>query len=400
MAFVCVVSIGAVLAIAQFVLIGLNWSSAEAEAYYWRPAALAQGVIAVVYIAVGSFVAWRRPDNIVGWLVALIGVGGAGYQAVTEYAVHTLLVEPGTWPWGPEAGVLTQITWVLPFAAIPVLLLVYPTGRLLSRWWGAAAVLGGLGAGTILAAGVPLWQLRYLGSRLLFIDEEVVDPTGETWVGLGLVLFAVSLVTGMASAVRRWRGAETIERLQMQWLLVAGIIFCIQSMIVLTPLDDLPAVNVAGEILLLLGLLTMPFAIAVAVLRYRLYEIERILSRTVTYGVVTALVVLVYTGSVFLLRLMVPAEGQLAVAGSTLAAAAVFNPVRRRVQSLVDRRFNRDRYDAERILATFTGRLRNRSDLSALSRDLAEVAQETVQPMSISIWLRTGSPGDLLGRSD
>src|SRR5690606_1587550 len=167
------------------------------------------------------------------------------------------------------------------------------------------------------------------------------------------------------------------------------IILCLQSAIVLTPLDDLPFANVVGEVLLLLGLLTLPFAIAVAVLRYRLYEIERIISRTVTCGVVTALVVAVYLVTVFLLRLVMPVEGQLAVAGSTLATAALFNPLRRRVQELVDRHFNRDRYDAERILSSFTGRLRNRSDLDEVSRDLAEVTQRTVQPMSVALWLRT-----------
>lgn len=173
-------------------------------------------------MAVGSYVVWRRPENIVGWLVTLIGLGRAGYQTVTEYAVHTLLVQPGVWPGGPEAGVLTQVTWVLPFAVIPVLLLVYPTGRLLGRWWSAVAVEGGLGAATILAAGIPLWGLRELASRLLFNEEEVVDPTGEALVSAGLLMFVAALVASLASAVVRWRRADRIERLQMQWLLVAG----------------------------------------------------------------------------------------------------------------------------------------------------------------------------------
>lgn len=390
-AFLSVASLGTVLAAAQFFLIGLNWSSAQAEAYYWRPAALAQAVIAVVYMAVGSYVAWRRPDNIVGWLVALIGLGGAGYQTVSEYAVHTLVVRPGVWPWGSEAGVLTQVTWILPFAVIPMLLLVYPTGRLLSRWWVLPAAVGGLGAAVILLSSIPLWQLRNIGPGLLFMDDDVAPAAGDALLTGGLLLYATALVAGVASAVVRWRRAETVERLQMQWLLVAGFILCVQSVIVLTPLDDFFLASVISEVLLLLGLLALPFAIAVAVLRYRLYEVERIISRTVTYGVVTALVVAVYLVTVFVLRLVMPVEGQLAVAGSTLATAALFNPLRRRVQAVVDRHFNRDRYDAERILSTFAGRLRNRSNLDEVSRDLAEVAQRAVQPISVSIWLRTDS---------
>lgn len=389
-----VVWLSTLLGVAQFVLIGLNWSNPAAEAYYWRPAALSQAVVAVVYMAVGSFVAWRRPDNIVGWLVALIGLGWAAYQTVAEYAVHTLLVEPGVWPLGPEAGVLTQITWVVPLAVIPVLLLVYPTGRMLSRRWAVVAVIDAVGTMLILLSAFSLWRLRQIGSRLLFIEEEVVDPTSEGVFPWGLLLVVTALLGALVAAVVRWRRAGQIERLQMQWLLVAGIILCLQSIVILTPVDGLPGVSVIAEVLLLLGLMAMPFAIAIAVLRYRLFEIERIISRTVTYGVMTALVVAFYLVTVFLLRLVVPAEGQLAVAGSTLATAALFNPVRRRVQAVVDRHFNREKYDAERVLSVFSGRLRNRADLGQVSRDLAETAQRTVQPSSISVWIRRneGSP--------
>jgi hypothetical protein len=166
--------------------------------------------------------------------------------------------------------------------------------------------------------------------------------------------------------------------------MLGGLVVCVQAQTVFFEGD-----GVIYEVLLLGGLIALPTAIAVAMLRYRLFEIDRIISRTVTYGLVSVLLVLVYLGAVFVLRLLFPVgESQLAVAGSTLAAAALFSPIRRRVQSVVDHRFNRASYDAEQALSAFTKRLGNEVDLDALSDEINFVARETVQPMTMSIWLR------------
>jgi hypothetical protein len=344
----------------------------------------------MVFITVGLFVAWRRSDNPIGWLVALIGLLNLAYQAEAEYAVYALLVAP-TMPLANEAGALSQVLWVLPFGLVPVLLLVYPTGRFLTRRWAVGAVLAGLGVALILASIATLWPLRSLGRDLLFLDEVVVSTGGETLLWIGLWIFIGAMVVAMTSTFVRWLRGDRIERLQIKWLLVSGILLLIQAALATTGIADSGPESLAAEVVLLLALLALPFAIAVAVLRYKLFEIDRIVSRTVTYGVVSALLIMVYLGSVFVLRSFLPVEGELAVAGSTLATAALFNPVRRRVQRLVDRRFNRSRYNAEQMLVEFTARLSDQVNLASLRSEVHAVAEQTVQPSSVSLWLRPAS---------
>lgn len=383
--------LGALLAASQFLLVGLNWSHPDAAAYYWRPAALAQGVLALVFIAIGLFVAGRRPDNRVGWLVALIGLTLMGYQAVTEYAVYTLIVAAASLPGGPEAGILSQVSWSIPFALVPVLLLIYPTGRFLSNRWKVGAWLAGISTVVLLSGTILLWPLRPLGRDLLFLDDLEIRVPGDSQALVGILMLVSAVLFAVVSAFVRFSRGDRIERLQMKWLLVAGIMLSVQGILATTGIGDTGPGAAIAEVFLLLTLLSLPFAVAVAVLRYRLYEIDKILSRTVTYGLVTALLVAVYLGSVFVLRSLLPVQGELAVAGSTLATAALFNPVRRRVQKLVDRRFNRSRYNAEQTLAAFTGRLRDQVDLNALTNEVRALAEQTVQPVSVSVWWRPQS---------
>lgn len=388
-AFVSTAVLGLVFSLAEFVLVALNWSHPSAEAYYWRPAAVAQGLLSMVFVIVGLFIVHRRPSNSVGWLLAAIGVANVGYQALTEYAVYGLLVRAGTMPWSAEAGVLSQTIWAIPFAIVPVLLLVYPTGRFLSRWWTSGAVLAGLVIVLTLIDSILLMEYRSLGSELLFLDEvEGAVPPLEALVFATLGFLLVAFAVGLVSMFVRWRRGDTIERLQIKWLGVAGVLLLTQAVLATFGVADSGVWTLATEIVLLMSLIALPFAIAVAVLRYRLFEIDRIISRTVTYGLVTGLLVLIYLGSVFVARLVLPVEGELAVAMSTLATVALFNPLRRRVKATVDRRFNRSRYDADRTLASFTGRLHDQIDLTDLTRDLHALVAQTVQPSTISFWLR------------
>ena len=384
LAFSTIAALGALLAALQFILVIQTWSDPVANAYYWRLAALFQGIAGIVYTALGLVIAWRRPRLVIGWLVSAIGLGILVYQCISEYALRGLLVESVPLVGATEAALLSQTTWSLAFGPIPILLLLYPTGKLLSKRWiwaGAAAVL----AMVIIAvvSTVALWPYRHLGADLLSLEDTVLDERVNLLFTVGLILLSSALAASFASLIVRWRRSSGIVRLQLKWLMLGGLLVCGQSVTVF-----FPGSGVIYEILLLTGLIALPTAIAVAMLRYRLFEIDRIISRTVTYGVVTAVLVLVYLGSVFVLRLLLPVEGQLAVAGSTLATAALFNPIRRRVQDLVDRRFNRARYDAEHTLSAFTNRLRNQVDLDALSEEINTVARDTLQPAMVSIWLR------------
>jgi hypothetical protein len=379
-----IAALGALLAVGQFVLVFQSWSDPVANAYYWRLAALFQGVAGIVYTALGVVIVWRRPRVVIGWLVAAIGLGILIYQSVSEYALRGLLVESIPLTGANEAAVLSQTFWALAFGPIPILLLVYPTGRLVSKVWLWAA------AGAVLAmiviavlSTVALWPYRHLGADLLNLEDTDLDEQVSLVFTGGLILLFSSLAASFASLLVRWRRSSKIERLQLKWLMLGGLVISAQAITVFFEVD-----GVLNEVLLLGGLIALPTAIALAMLRYRLFEIDRLISRTVTYGLVTALLVLVYLGTVFVLRLVFPVEGDLAVAGSTLATAAVFSPIRRRVQDAVDHRFNRASYDAEQALNAFTKRLRNEVNLSALSDEINLVARDTVQPATISIWLR------------
>lgn len=379
-----IAALGALLAVGQFVLVAQTWSDPVANAYYWRLAALFQGVAGIVYTALGVVIVWRRPRVVIGWLVAAIGLGILIYQSVSEYALRGLLVESIPLAGANEAAVLSQTFWALAFGPIPILLLVYPTGRLVSKAWVWAAVAAVLAM--IVIAGlstVALWPYRHVGADLLYLEDSDLDEQVSLVFTAGLILLFSSLAASFASLLVRWRRSSKIERLQLKWLMLGGLVISAQAITVFFEAD-----GVFYEVLLLGGLIALPTAIALAMLRYRLFEIDRLISRTVTYGLVTALLVLVYLGTVFVLRLVFPVEGDLAVAGSTLATAAVFSPIRRRVQDAVDHRFNRASYDAEQALSAFTKRLRNEVDLNALNDEINLVARDTVQPATISIWLR------------
>ena len=384
LAFFALAAVGAMLTAVQLILVLQTWSDPDANAYYWRLAALFQGIAGVVYTAVGLMIVRRRPQIVIGWLVAAIGIGILVYQSMSEYAVRGLLVETVPIPGASEAALLSQTTWSLAFGPIPILLLLYPTGRLVSKKWIWAAVASVLAM--VLIAGVStvaMWPYRDLGAELLNLEDTVVNERVAGLFTAGLVLLSAALAASFVSLIVRWRRSSGTVRLQLKWLLLGGLVLCAQSVTAF-----FEGVGVIYEVLLLAGLIALPTAIAVAILRYRLFEIDRIISRTVTYGLVTALLVLVYLGSVFMLRLLFPVQGQLAVAGSTLATAALFNPIRRKVQNVVDHRFNRANYDAEQTLSAFTNSLRNQVDLEALSDGINLVARDTLQPVTVSVWLR------------
>ena len=334
-----------------------------------------QVVLSLAFATVGAFVGGRRPGNPVGWLLLGWGLVMAFSAFTGAYVERGLVRDPGSLP-GPDwAAWAEAVVWHPAFALLAFLLLLFPHGRLPSRRWRPFAwftVAVYLTLSLSAAAAPKAVQLYYpeavspVRLPLAGLAETVFD-----WLLVGqLLLLAVALV----SLVLRLRRSSGEERLQVKWFVytVAGIV-----------------VLGAGHLFPLFGL--VPVSVAVAVFKYRLYDIDRLINRTLVYLLLTALLIGVYAALVFLLgRLLDPATGDsaLAVAASTLAVAALFQPARRRVQELVDRRFNRRRYDAARTVEGFSGRLRHQVDLDTLSAELLTVVDRTVQPASASLWLR------------
>jgi hypothetical protein len=356
-----------------------------------NPAAVARsatGVLALLsltFLTVGAFLGGRRPGNAVGWLLLGWGMVMAVVFLTTSYVHRATVHDPGSLP-GPEwAAWAEAVIWHPAFSLLAFLLLLFPHGRLPSRRWRPFAWFV-VAVYLILSLSAALSP----GSVELYYPN-LSGPLTTPFAGLADAVFAVLLpgqllVLGVCvvSLLWRLRRAPGEERQQVKWFVytVATVILAFVAGIL---------VFGAGVLFPLFGLI--PVSVAIAVFKYRLYDIDRLINRTLVYGLLTALLIGVYAGLVFLLgRLLDPATGDsaLAVAASTLAVAALFQPARRRLQELVDRRFNRGRYDAARTVERFSGRLRDQVDLDTLSAELLGVVDQTVQPVSASLWLRSG----------
>jgi hypothetical protein len=343
-----------------------------------------------MFAVVGALLMAKRPDNLVGWILGTAAVIVGIFPASESYAAYVMttrgrpdaLAVFGAW----ANGWYWLVLLALVFIYLPLL---FPDGRLISRRWLPVALLPAFGI-----AGVMVLASLAETFRGQDIDYRIDNPIGVE--GLAHVedlpvfvlfggVYAVGAVGAFVSVAVRFRRSRGIERQQLKWFLYAA------APILTVPVaDSLPGV-VSGLVFawLLFGL---PAAIGIAVLRYRLYDIDLVINRTLVYGSLTATLVLVYLGSVVgLQRLLSPAVGegnQLAVVASTLVIAALFVPLRRRIQAFIDRRFYRRKYDAARTLETFSGRLRNETDLESLSDDLVGVVRETMEPEHAWLWLR------------
>ncbi len=392
------VIVAVTLATATFVLAALSWGDPVAEAYYWRSLVVVNVLVWLVFALVGAVIIWRRPGHGVGRILVAIGLGMLGVGGGIEYALRGALIAPGSLPMVDAVAVVGNVLWIIPFGLLPILLLVYPTGRLLSPGWRLAALPAALSMVAVLSSAIPVWRHEWSVEQLMIEDPLATAPGGLAVVdGLiitGLILLFVALIAGVVCLAVRWRSAGRIERLQIKWLLWASGAWAGASITVnLSALtggneETVIETSLVAELLNLLGLVAIPVAIGVAILRYRLYEIDRIVSRTVTYGLVTAVLVGIYALVTVVPAALFDLQSDLLVAGATLVAAAAFGPVRRRVQASVDRRFNRSRYDAAQVADRFAGRLRQELDLDELTVDLGGVVATTVQPAHLSLWLR------------
>ena len=340
------------------------------------------------FMVVGALVVAHRPGNAIGWIFSAIALLAFTGQLASEYATYAYVTRPGSLPGAILAAWYGSWPWWLVLAlALVFTPLLFPTGRLVSPRWRPVAWL----AGATTAVATLLTSLQpTLGT---FGDQVVMNPIGVTAVGdlvdsaVGLALLGLlvlSAVLALASLVIRFRRSRGEERQQLKWFTYA----C--ALLPLAALGDfLP--GPVGDLLFAALVLLLPVATGIAILRHRLYDIDRLINRTLVYGLLTALLGGVYAAAVLVLGLFGgvgrdPPSG--AVAGATLAVAALFQPARRRIQSVVDRRFNRRKYDAARTVEVFSRRLREEVDLDTLSAELLAVVDETVQPAKASLWLQ------------
>jgi hypothetical protein len=351
------------------------------------PGELTFSLMTVAFCTLGALLASRRPGNPIGWIlcVASLSLGVTGLAR--GWYVHSFYAETGARP-APEALLwVANSIWVWGFIPLmTALLLLFPDGRLPSRRWWPAAALTGL-AMSALTVGYSFEP------GTLDAYPRVANPLGASG-GLGDVIefvqavgypvFALAAITSAAAVVTRFRRSRGVERQQLKWMAAAAAL-AVLAWFVNAVLDQTLGINSAY--FLPIVLLAIPAAATVAILRYRLYDLGRIVNRTLVYGALTLTLAAIYLGLVLLAGLAV-GESDVAIAASTLAVAALFRPARARIQALVDRRFYRRRYDAERTLDAFSGRLREELDLEALAGELAGVVRETVQPAHLSLWLR------------
>jgi hypothetical protein len=342
------------------------------------------------YPTVGAVIVARRPRNPVGWLCCAVGLLLGPAFLGQDYAWYTLVYAPGSLPAGQVMAWLGQWPWRVALGLLAFLLLLFPSGRLVSaRWrpvaWAAAAgtVLYGLWAAfapePLEAAGLERLTnpLGVRGAEALF---QVLQAAAA--------LLLVATVLAAASMVVRFRRARGEERQQLKWFTYAAVLSVLVWLlfIVTGVVDRLPAA--LGIPVLLVWLVAVPASIGIAMLRYRLYDIDRLINRTLVYGLLTALLGGTYAGVVLVLGQLLGRSSSLAVAVATLTIAAAFQPARRRIQAAVDRRFNRRRYDAATMIEAFSARLREEIDLDSLSAELLAVVDQTMEPTTVSLWLR------------
>jgi hypothetical protein len=342
------------------------------------------------FMVVGALIVAHRPGNAIGWIfsaIALLAITGAMAQ---EYGVYAFLTRPGALPGAILMGWYASWTWYPTTALVLVFTpLLFPTGRLVSPRWRPAAWLAGAAtaAFTVLAALQPT-----LGG--LAHDRVVPNPIGvaglenpeNSTIGtvlLGLVV--VSMVAAVVSLAIRFRRSRGDERQQLKWFTYAGALLPLVALADVLP-DSLSNLLFAAVIVFL------PAAAGIAILRYRLYDIDRLINRTLVYGLLTVSLGLLYAGTVLVLGQLFGGIGgeppSWAVAGATLAVAALFQPARRRIQGVVDRRFNRRKYNTAQTIEAFSARLRDEIDLDTLSAELLAVVHQTMEPTRASLWLR------------
>ena len=357
-------------------------------------------LVLLVFITVGAFIASHRPQNPIGWIICAAAFIWELSNFSLEYGMYTLITAPGSLPFGVYVGLLGTVgrgfAW---FPIITFLLLLFPNGHLPSSRW---RLLAWLIAGLLIA-----YPFTLLFDPTPFINADlrlaaVQNPLGipgssalfdhfNAFVIVGLFASAIACIV---SVIVRFRRAKGDERQQLKWLAYGTIMSLLIILIIIVSMFTNVNLGFLSSLLFYLPVLIISISAGIAIMRYRLYNIDILINRTLVYGVLTALLALIYFGLIFILQSLVRAlTGQisqtpLVLVGSTLVIAAIFHPLRRRIQQVIDRRFYRRKYDAAKVVEAFSATLRNEVDLNQLREHLITVVQETMQPAHVSLWLR------------
>ncbi len=342
-------------------------------------------LLTVVWATAGLLVASRHPSNPVGWLVLGDAVLGGFMELLQAYGLRA--AQDGL-PAGEIAEWVLIWVWIPAIALLALVLVLFPNGHLPSRRWRTVPALALAGC----ALGVPGEALSPRIGEDLAGGENPFAVEGPLTVVLaapGIAFVIGALLASVVSLLLRFRRARGAERQQLKWVVLAASVFGV-ALLVSAPFWE-TSQQIVAEALVTFTFPLIPIATAVAILRYRLYDVDVVINRTLVYGALTATLAGAYLGSVLVLQLLLgplAEDNGLAIAGSTLAAAALFRPARRRIQALVDRRFYRHKYDAARTLEAFSARLRDELDIDALDAELRWVVAQTMQPAQVSLWLR------------
>ncbi|MEP6638710.1 MAG: hypothetical protein ABJC39_05110, partial [Chloroflexota bacterium] len=351
-------------------------------------------LLAITFGSVGVLINVRVPGNRIGWLFAAIGLASALQEFVAGYVIYGGLVAPRSLPWVEAIAWIETWDWV-PIAggAVMFLLLLFPNGALLSERWRPVAWLS-VGAIVLASFGLsiqpgPIDSAEFLDNPLGV--TAMSDLTGALG-GIGLVALMLAVLLSAASMVVRFRRSRGSEREQLKWFASAAVF----AGLVFAGLGALDNANKAFQILTIVAFLGLPISAGIAILRYHLYDIDRIVSNTLGYAIISAMLFGVFAVVNLTLQsgLSNFTNGDtLSVAVSTLFAAALFNPARIRVQRAVDHRFHRARYDGDLAAAQFSERMRDELDLEATRRELVATVVEWIQPSAAAVWIRaSGQP--------
>jgi hypothetical protein len=351
-------------------------------------------LVLVGFLVVGVILVRQRPRNPIGWVMltaAFFGglTGVAGPYAVAAYRLHDNLPLP-------QVAVLLQPAWAPAIFLFALAIMLFPDGALPSgRWRWAMGTVGAVG--TVWMRGA-----FAIAAEAIVLNEVVIEPTGDLhqidhptsawawWAVAQSVFFVLLLCVGMVWLVSRvpaYRAATGERRQQLKWLIFGGSAACVGGVVSVVLSGSSGVLGFISSVAIV-GLFGIPLSIGVGITKYRLYEIDRIVSRTLAYALLTGLLVGVFVGLVLLTTRVLPFSSPVGVAASTLAALALFNPLRRRVQRVVDRRFNRAHYDAEAAVTVFSARLRGAVDVETVLDELAAAAWGSLQPAHVSVWVR------------
>lgn len=355
-----------------------------------RTSDLIFGLSLTAFGLMGCIILRNRPDNRMGWVYLALGLYGTIVGLLSEWSIYGLF-GPDPIPGGDVAAWLTSWLWSPMVSGIVIALLLFPNGRLPSNRWRFVPMLLGASILSTFIVGIFSWPLR--GKQMLLTDASAVEGVPPFAVTLSLLAFPIFLIAFGSTAVSqviRFRRSRGRERQQLKWLVVSVVFTAAVIFLEGIASEVLDVQGSVFDILAPAGLLLVPIFTGVAIMRYRLYEIDQVINRAVVYLVMSVVLIASYLMLVVALqRVLDPVRGDsdIAVVISTLGVAALFNPVRRRLQAFVDRRFYRRRYDSQQTLQGFSVRLRNQVNLTELQDDLHEVIEQTMQPAHASLWI-------------